>query len=80
MNKVKSECVHSKRGGWELKDRLSYTTEELDIIIKAATAAKESNKRYYERLAEKERAKAEERKNRVGLKDRLMNSLFCEEE
>ena len=74
MNKVKCEFVHGKRGKWELKNKLDYTTEELEIIVKAATAAIESNKRYYEREAATEREKAEKRKQRVGFFDKLFES------
>ena len=80
MNKVKCEFVHGKRGKWELKNKLDYTTEELEIIVKAATAAIESNKRYYEREVAEEKAKAEKRKNKVGIKEKIFNNLFCCEE
>lgn len=81
MNRVKSVCVHDDNNGrWKLDNSLNYTDEELDIIIKSATAAKEYNKRYYERLTAQKKAKAEKRKNRVGIKEKIFNSLFCCEE
>lgn len=74
MNKVMCTFVHGKRGKWVLKNSLDYTEEELEIIIKAATAAKTRNQRHYEREAAAEREKAEKRKNRVGFFDRLFSA------
>lgn len=77
MNKIKCEFVKDSKGQWVLNRSLAYSYEEIDIIVKAATAAKTRNQRHYEREDEKARKKAEEAKNRVGFFDKL---FACEEE
>lgn len=71
MNKIKCEFVKDSKGQWVLNRSLAYSYEEIDIIVKAATKAKERNQRHYEREAIVEKEKAEKRKNRVGFFDKL---------
>lgn len=82
MTKIESEIIKNEYGEWVLKNRLDFTDEELEIIGKSVTAAKESNRKDRERIKAVKREKVEKRKQKAEQRENkrsLWDYLFCEE-